>query len=164
MGMTTASATPVVVMRRCRVMVFEKPEVVDKTGWCTQRDTTSHDRDFVRRWEWGTIVWWGPKSFLHNPNFLHGSWKWIEECTRRTSVMEILEISQVITTQLKIIVVSRLNWGRSRQLWVRQSSRCCRVSGQIILPRSPDTVRALERITIKKSRLFYSSECFHGRR
>ena len=29
---TTASAMPVVVMRRCRVMVFEKPEVVDKTG------------------------------------------------------------------------------------------------------------------------------------
>ena len=25
-------ATAVVVMRRCRVMVFEKPEVIDKTG------------------------------------------------------------------------------------------------------------------------------------
>ena len=32
MGTTTASATPVVVMHCCRVMVFEKPEVVDKTG------------------------------------------------------------------------------------------------------------------------------------
>ena len=32
MGTTTASTTPVVVSRRCRVMVFEKPEVVDKTG------------------------------------------------------------------------------------------------------------------------------------
>ena len=31
MGMTTASATPVVVMCHCRVMVFEKPEVVDQT-------------------------------------------------------------------------------------------------------------------------------------
>ena len=31
-GTTTASPTPVVMMRRCRVMVFEKPEVVDKTG------------------------------------------------------------------------------------------------------------------------------------
>ena len=39
-----------------------------------------------------------------------------------------------LTSQLKIIVVSRLNSGRSRQ----QSSRCCRVSGQIILPRSPE--------------------------
>ena len=43
MGTTTASATPVVVMRRCRVMGFAKPEVVDKTGLCTQRHTTSHD-------------------------------------------------------------------------------------------------------------------------
>ena len=44
-------------------------------------------------------------------------------------------------SQLKIIVVSRLNSGRSRQLWVRQkrqSSRCCLVSDQIILPRSPE--------------------------
>ena len=32
MGTTTVSTTPVVVRRRCRVMVFEKPEVVDKTG------------------------------------------------------------------------------------------------------------------------------------
>ena len=32
MGTTTASETPVVVMRRCRMMVFEKPEVVDKLG------------------------------------------------------------------------------------------------------------------------------------
>ena len=31
MGTTTAS-TPVVVMRRCIVMVSEKPEVVDKSG------------------------------------------------------------------------------------------------------------------------------------
>ena len=42
------------------------------------------------------------------------------------------------SSQLKITVVSRLNSGRSRQLWVRQSSRCCRVSFQIILPRSPE--------------------------
>ena len=41
-------------------------------------------------------------------------------------------------SQLKIMVVSRLNSGRSRQQWVRQSSRCCWVSGQIILPRSPE--------------------------
>ena len=32
MGTTTASTTPVVVRRRCRVMVFEKQEVVDKIG------------------------------------------------------------------------------------------------------------------------------------
>ena len=32
MGTTTASATPLVVMCRCRVMVFEKPEVIEKTG------------------------------------------------------------------------------------------------------------------------------------
>ena len=43
MGTTTASATPVVVMHRRRVMVFEKPEVVDKTGWWAQQHTTSHD-------------------------------------------------------------------------------------------------------------------------
>ena len=42
--------------------------------------------------------------------------------------------NKTISSQLKIIVVSRLNSGRSRQLWVRQSSRYCRVSGQIILP------------------------------
>ena len=31
MGTTTASATLVVVSIRCRLMVFEKPEVLDKT-------------------------------------------------------------------------------------------------------------------------------------
>ena len=36
-------ATTVVVRRRCRVMVFEKPEVIDKTGWGAHRHTTSHD-------------------------------------------------------------------------------------------------------------------------
>ena len=43
LGRTTASATAVVVMRRCRVMVFEKREVVDKTGWGAQQHTNSHD-------------------------------------------------------------------------------------------------------------------------
>ena len=42
MGTTTASKTPVVVRRRCRVMVFEKPELVDETGWWAQRRRTSH--------------------------------------------------------------------------------------------------------------------------
>ena len=31
-GMKLPHATAVVVMRRCRVMAFEKPEVIDKTG------------------------------------------------------------------------------------------------------------------------------------
>ena len=35
--------TAVVVMRRCRVVVFETPEVIEKTGWGAQRHTTSHD-------------------------------------------------------------------------------------------------------------------------
>ena len=35
-------AIAVVVMRRCQVMVFEKPEVIDKTGWGAHRHTTSH--------------------------------------------------------------------------------------------------------------------------
>ena len=39
--------TVVVVMCRCRVVVFEKPEVIDKTGWGSQRDTTSLDAGMV---------------------------------------------------------------------------------------------------------------------
>ena len=35
-------ATAVVVRRRCQVMVFEKPEVIDKTLCDAQRNTTSH--------------------------------------------------------------------------------------------------------------------------
>ena len=40
-------ATAVVVMRRCRVMVFEKPEVIDKTGWGAHRHTTSRDTGMI---------------------------------------------------------------------------------------------------------------------
>ena len=32
----------VVVVRRCRVMVFKKPKVIDKTGWGANGHTTSH--------------------------------------------------------------------------------------------------------------------------
>ena len=39
--------TAVVVRRRCRVMVFERPEVIDKTGWGAQRHKTSHDAGMV---------------------------------------------------------------------------------------------------------------------
>ena len=35
--------TAVVVMPRCIVVVFERPEMIDKTGWGTQRHTTPHD-------------------------------------------------------------------------------------------------------------------------
>ena len=43
MGTTTASTTPVVVTRHCRVIVFDKKEVVNNTGWWVQRQITSHD-------------------------------------------------------------------------------------------------------------------------
>ena len=35
-----------VVMRRCRMVVFERPEV-EKTGWGAQRHTTSHDTGMI---------------------------------------------------------------------------------------------------------------------
>ena len=47
LGTTTAHATEVLVMGRCRVMVFEKPEVIDKTEWCAHRHTTSRDADMI---------------------------------------------------------------------------------------------------------------------
>ena len=40
-------ATAVVVMRRCRVMVFEKPEVIDKIEWGADQHTTSHDAGMI---------------------------------------------------------------------------------------------------------------------
>ena len=40
-------ATAVVVMRRCRVILFEKPEVIDKTGWGAHRHTTSLDAGMI---------------------------------------------------------------------------------------------------------------------
>ena len=40
-------ATAVVVRRRCRVMLFEKPEVIDKTGLDAHRHTTSHDAGMI---------------------------------------------------------------------------------------------------------------------
>ena len=40
-------ATAVVVMRHCRVVVFEKPEVIDKSKWDTQQHTTSYDAGMV---------------------------------------------------------------------------------------------------------------------
>ena len=40
-------ATAVVVVRHCRVMVFEKPEVIDKNGWGAQRGTTPHDAGMI---------------------------------------------------------------------------------------------------------------------
>ena len=43
MGTTTA----VVVMRRSRVMEFEKREVIDKPGSGAHRHTTSHDTGMI---------------------------------------------------------------------------------------------------------------------
>ena len=40
-------AMAVAVMRRCRVMVFEKPEVIDKTGWGAHRHTTSRKTGMI---------------------------------------------------------------------------------------------------------------------
>ena len=40
-------ATAVVVMHRCRVMVFERPEVIDKTGLSGNWHTTSHDAGMI---------------------------------------------------------------------------------------------------------------------
>ena len=40
-------STAAVVMCRCWVMVFERPEVIDKTGWCTHRHPTSHDTGMI---------------------------------------------------------------------------------------------------------------------
>ena len=37
----------VVVTRRCRVAVFERPEVIDKTGWGAQQHTISHDAGMI---------------------------------------------------------------------------------------------------------------------
>ena len=37
----------VVVTRRCRLVVFERPAVIDKTGWGAQRHTTSHDAGMI---------------------------------------------------------------------------------------------------------------------
>ena len=37
----------VVVTRRCRVVVFERPEVIDKTGWGAQQHTTSHEAGMI---------------------------------------------------------------------------------------------------------------------
>ena len=34
-------------MRRCRVVVFEKPEVIDKTGLGPHRHTTCHDAGMI---------------------------------------------------------------------------------------------------------------------
>ena len=34
-------------MRHCRVMVFEKPEVKDETGWDAHRRKTSHDAGMI---------------------------------------------------------------------------------------------------------------------
>ena len=95
--------------------------------------------------------------------------------TSRSIVQHFIQDTSGGWPQLKIIVVSRLNSGRSRQLWVRQSSRCCRVSGQIIRPRSPEILSiklylifrqvwlpsSLENHR-KKSRLLYSIWLFSG--
>ena len=40
-------ATAVVASRHCWVIVFEKPEVIDKTGWSVHRHTTSHDAGMI---------------------------------------------------------------------------------------------------------------------
>ena len=44
---TSFSPFTLVVMPRCRVVVFEEPEVIDKTEWGDQRHRTSHDAGMV---------------------------------------------------------------------------------------------------------------------
>ena len=45
--MSPPLAMAVVVMRHCQVMVFEKPEGIDKTGRGTNWHTTSHDAGMI---------------------------------------------------------------------------------------------------------------------